>query len=392
MNPGVYRFYVRPRTVLGRLGLTGQSSIVNLNLGSTTSLTLTSQQSKKDDGTLALFVTGTWAGSSSLYEWEISKGTWKDKGITSDTSVQVSVPELGEYTFRVRFYYRLNQETHQGSWRSETVTLARTGVAVTTPRILSSQASGDLLRVVYSSPDKDIQGMELRYTRGRSDSTSPLPQLTDRTWSTGARLDSVTTVNTELPSIVTAAWESNGRYRIYGRTVNRYGDYSSTVEVGYQLLARPVSSETSQAEGPLFNGTMNRLYLYEESNSLYYDGESGSLTKAQWDDVPFRTYVKPTTYTNRDMEEPWYQTQVYDIGSLITSQVFCDVDSTLLTGGSLTYEVYFEHSADNATFTRSSSLTDYMEFTFRYYRWRVYMTGMAKAKIDQITHYTRVLA
>ena len=277
-------------------------------------------------------------------------------------------------------------------WMTQRVTVSKTSVPITTPTIIDSAVGGDFLKVVFSTPDRDIQGIELRYTRGTPNSVGALPELTADNWRTaGERMDSVATINTDLPSIAMAGWEVTGRYRVFGRTINRFGDYSAVVEVGYHLLARTYSDSSSIQEAPLFSGTMSRLYMYRESTGLYLDlGYRRQFI--EWNKAPWRSYGPRTwpTQTQKDARDPWYQTQNYDTGSLARREVNLELQVSSLTGGSVVYEAYFEHSTDNVSFTRVGPLTRYHAATFRYYRWRVYFTVMNRSKINNIISYIYV--
>ena len=193
---------------------------------------------------------------------------------TRDNSVSFDLTRPGVYTFNLRHITREGLSSAQSQ-----VQLSATyeDIPLPKPVVLDAAQNGNLIDIrVRNVPDRDIDGLEVRYRSLGLDATfADIPTITDADWDDAPQMNvsPVTPVRgTEDALLAQALLPASGTYRIYVRLRNRVGNLSPLSDVRnerYEIAAAATGSVTSQ---PQWEGTLVNLILWP------HDGENRLLT------------------------------------------------------------------------------------------------------------------
>ena len=200
-------------------------------------------------------------------------------------SVSFDVSQLGSYVIYVR---HISSNNIVGPEISQVIEVLRSDIDSPEPVPIAAEQHGNTLQLVFQDlPERIIRALEVRATVGDVGSTNTLPIITESNWKTeGVRFD-VSFFSPSIenqPMVANVTIPASGRYRLFCRLIDSWGNYSDVVEIGYRVLV--VSAETVTAEGywPLWPGELVNLYPWtrDNSNVLLLDRDTRDISKGDW--------------------------------------------------------------------------------------------------------------
>ena len=247
------------------------------------------------------------------------------------TSQRFTVDTPGTYTVRA---YHVTLAGFASASATATLTFDWTDVPVPAPVIISAEQYGLLLQIVaLAVANRDVSGIEVRYTSGAIDGTDALDAINADGWADANRAGAslVAQISTTEPIVADVVIPSTGRYRLFARLFNTVGNFGPVVEIGYKIFEVPAIETLSPQQWPLWLGTLNNLYRWtrDEEYRLLPDYDSpNTLTRDQLNGVegwPFGP-IEGYDATMSDATSTYYETEVIDLGESSNVDVVMDIE------------------------------------------------------------------
>ncbi len=169
----------------------------------------------------------------------------------SGTAQRFTVDTPGTYNVSA---YHVTLDGFSSPSAETTVTFSWSDVPMPAPVIISSEQYGTQLQLVAMPVvNRDVTGIEVRYTREEIDGVSDLAAIDEAGWLTAARADValVAPINSDQPIVGNVLIPSTGRYRMFCRLFNRVGNYSPITEIGYKVFVIPAVETLTPQQWPL---------------------------------------------------------------------------------------------------------------------------------------------
>ena len=314
-----------------------------------------------------------------------------------------TVDAPGEYTVEAR---HVTRGGFASPGVSEIITFDWSDVPVPAPVVLSAEQYGSLVQIVIAPvANRDVTGVEVRYTRGPIDGAETLATIDEAGWLAASRADVAVTIP---PSRATQPFVGNmlvpatGRYRLFCRLVNRVGNLSPITEIGYKLLLIPAVETLSPQQWPLWLGTLNHMYVWPRGDQflLLPDRSRAAPTRAQWDGDEGWPFGQVEGYGAALSEDgsTWYETAVIDLGDLTNVDVTADLTHVAPPGAAVVTQTehayYVYHHATSparASMTRTTIAGVTRLNAVRYLVFRVHLTTWRGAALSRFSPEIRRL-
>ncbi len=322
--------------------------------------------------------------------------------LATGTSHRFTVDGTGDYRIEA---YHITLDGFGSPAVSASVSFDWSEVPVPAPAIVSAEQYGTLLQIVaHPIANRDVQGVEVRYTRGQIDGASDLTAITADGWLAALRADVAlaASIAGDQPLVADALIPATGRYRLFCRLFNRVGNYGPVVEIGYKRLVIPAIETLSPQQWPLWAGTLNNLYLwphdgryrlipdYDDRDDLTVDRLDG---KEGWPFGPVEGYGAAM-----DDDGAWYETEVVDLGEDSNIDVIATIDYHAPPNPAVTtetgYDIYAYHGLTDvrADMTETRIVGRTVVDAVRYLAFRVHLETWRGAALARFAPEIRRLA
>ena len=277
-----------------------------------------------DDGTIRSTVTIGWTETADRTRVRVTgpEGYEETKEALA-SPLTFDVPNAGAYAYEARHY----NVAEVGAAASGAVSVSWAALAPQESlTVIEFESLGsDMAITLGALTDRDIAGIELRFRRLARDTTTPIAAIaSEADWSAAPLLETrpITLGVAGQNIIVYAPVPETGRYRVYGRSVNRQGLRGPISEIGERLFVLPAGNAGLYAAAPQWEGTLTDTGglpdTANESILVYDPGDihATRMTKGRLngqDGWPFGG--------ERTGQTPSYVTPIIDLGKTANWQV-----------------------------------------------------------------------
>ena len=305
-----------------------------------TGLTATHTHTISRDGTVVWHVDVTWDDAPYYTRVRVTDGddtiaeqlrTLVHEETIGGTRERFTVDTPGTYTVSA---YHVTLGGFASPAATTTITFGWSNVPVPAATVISAEQYGAQLQIAaLPIANRDVIGMEIRYTRGDIDGTEALAAIDESGWFDAnlADVGLLSPIASTEPVVCVVTIPASGRYRLFARLFNRVGNYGPISEIGYKLLLIPAVETLSPQQWPLWMGTLNNLYRWtrDEQYRLLPDYDTPSnLTRDQLNGVegwPFGP-IEGYDASMSDTGSTYYESAVIDLGGLSNLDVTMDIE------------------------------------------------------------------
>ena len=359
-----------------------------------------------NDGAVIWHVDVLWDESAYQTRLQVTDeaGDMQTDSRVDGTSQRIMVH--GPSTYMVTAYH-INTDGFASQPVTAQITFDWSDVPVPPPVILSAEHYGPTLQIVAAPiANRDVTGIEVRYSRGPLDGTESLDEIDEDGWMDAPVAD-VVLVNpgdTDQPIVANAVIPVTGRYRLFVRLFNRAGNYGPIVEIGTMRLVVPAFETINPQAWPLWLGTLNNLFLWPHDGEyrLYPDyDDRDAVTRRDWNGRSGWPFGRVEGYGEQmSSGSTWYETEVIDLGEVRNIDFVVDVGIHEPPGSvadtQTNYEVYVYHgvAADRSAMVqlglKKSKPTQL--YKIRYLAFRIHLKRWRGAALTRFAPQIRVLS
>jgi len=253
---------------------------------------------------------------------------------TRDDQISFTLSTPGRYFFSL---YHISSAGVASAQTQVVLDATYDDIPLPKPVIQSQEQIGNTIIIrIQNVLNRDIDGMEVRYTRGAvADGFSTLPTLDESNWDDALEMIVAPVVprDVDQPIIGTAVMPGSGSYRIYVRLRNRVGNLSPISNDIFNRYEIAATSTDSRSEQPLWANTKLNTILWP------HDGENRLLpnpakavtevTMSEWDgssDFPFGEITgKGAAYSATGSTA--YTSQIINLDNLAEREIWVGIES-----------------------------------------------------------------